>query len=73
MIQSAGHGELLPSQYEPALGGWRLSVEDTIVPGKSGDFDGDGYNDFIIRSDQGNGWGSGSLGMMQTTTSSLRR
>lgn len=49
-IQSVAHGSW--------LGGWNLGIDHTVVAGKIGDFDGDGYDDFVIRS----AWGIGVIG-----------
>ncbi len=58
-IDSSGALTTIQSATEGTwLGGWNLSINDTVVPGKIGDFDGDGLADFVIRSN----WGIGIIG-----------
>ena len=54
IIQGAAHGEW----FEGSDLSWDLSIDDAVVPSMISDFDKDGYDDFIIRSD----WGMGIIG-----------
>ena len=53
-IKDAAHGEW----FEGSDLSWDLSIDDAVVPSMISDFDKDGYDDFIIRSD----WGIGIIG-----------